>query len=361
MERPRPTLEVPGAYCGHGQLGCALVHKKGFSSSTSRLRRPFLSVSVSSAHPRFSHLWGSALLFGILVVATGCILAAGQSSARTAFAEEGFVKDSHWARVLQQKWSDPSYLQTVARTIETMEKAEFWITLLGKQVQLQSSKAQLKTQRLERHRLEQRRKKHAIAAYYATTGDKHRADVDLRFGDLSLYALDWIAPRTCADLGWAGGNDVCALSLETDIHVLHSKLMLKSVEVQDFQNRLFSSGGPDVPPLEAVTQRATPPADGINTNVAASLRAKETFDWSSVARDIYMPALAELQAPGATPELFGVELGQFMAALEREERIRSNRGPSDGPAGGKGGQSMHFGSRGRQGVSGTASTTAEGV
>lgn len=302
--------------------------------------------------------------FIIIGVATCPLVAVGESSSvRRAATEEGFAKDSHWARLLQQKWSEPSYLEMVARTIAALENEDFWMAFLGKQLQLQGSKAQLKALRLERHRLEQRRKKHAVAAYYATAGEKPGADIDLRFGDVSLYALDWIAPRTCADLSWAGSNDVCALSLETDIHVMHAKLMLKSVEVQDFQNRLFSTGGPDVPASEAAMGPQTPlPADSVNANVPASLRPKETFDWSSVARDIYLPSLAELQAPGATPELFGVEVSQLMAALDREERIRSGSASAGGARSGAlgGGASTNLGNSGRLAGSWTSPTTAGG-
>ncbi|PFH34708.1 hypothetical protein BESB_067410 [Besnoitia besnoiti] len=282
-----------------------------------------------------------------------------EAAVRRAAIEEGFAKDSPWARVLLQRWSDPSYLVMVARTIDTMEDAEFWLALLGKQVQLQSTRAQLKAQRLDRHKLEQRRKKHTMAAYYAALGEKPRGDSDLRFGDLSLYALDWIGPRTCAELDWADGNDVCALSLETDILVLYSKLMIKSVEVQELQNRLFSSGGPDVFPAgDRGESQASVRADTINANVVASLRPNETYDWDTITREIYLPALSELQAPGATAELFSVELSQVMAALDHEEHARSRFSSSS--SGRDGSISGARGGPAPGGGSWTASTTAGG-
>lgn len=228
-----------------------------------------------------------------VVVARGAgdgtaVVAAAVGTSMTT-QEEGFARDSYWARSLRRRWGEQAYLDMVARTINGLESEHFWLAMLGKQLQLQSSKMHLKTQRIERHKLEQRRKKQAMAAFNQAQGkaeaaaaefQRHqrragggaaavggvgisnylraggvagvpaprlytggaggaKSEAELRFGELSLYTLDWVGPRTCAQLGWAAGNDVCALSLEIEIHVLHSRLLLKSVEVQDRQNRLF--------------------------------------------------------------------------------------------------------------------------
>ncbi|PHJ24421.1 transmembrane protein [Cystoisospora suis] len=251
----------------------------------------------------------------------------GEAGSRNA---DGYTKESHWGASLMQQWSDPKYLPTIAKTVETLDQVEFWLTLLSKQVPLQDSKARLKTQRIDRHKLEQRRKRQALQAFLAAPHNVDdravREDVELRSNDLSLFSLDWIGPRTCSDVAWAETNDVCAVSLETDIHVLYLKLVTKTSEVRDYQNRLFSTGGPEVSPSDPVfNSKVSYDRAAANSNVPVPHSKAETFNWEATARDMYLPALRELQAADATPELFSLELTQLMSVLDREEVLRTSK------------------------------------
>lgn len=254
----------------------------------------------------------------------GLVTEYGEAGNRSA---DGYTKESHWGASLMQQWGDPKYLPTVAKTIETLDQVDFWLNLLSKQVPLQESKARLKTQRVDRHKLEQRRKRQALQAFLAAPHNVDdravKEDVELRSSDLSLFSLDWIGPRTCSDASWAETNDVCAVSLETDIHVLYLKLVTKTSEVRDFQNRLFSTGGPEVSPTDPIfNSKVSYNRPAANSNVPVPHSKAETFDWETIAKEMYIPALVELQASEATPELFGLELGQLMAVLDREEAHR---------------------------------------